>query len=288
MICKSRLCVLPSVIVFLLLASLVPVAGVDTPTELIAQADLAYMTRHIEEDMTDAIALFEAVIPDLDTLSIETQAYVLNRLSQLYYEATMFIDGNSPEDAPFFEKGKAYGLQSLRLNAQFFEAEVDNFDEAVAYATDATAMLWTADNWGELCGMNPIIGLFQQNHVLTLFARSLEIDPTLLGGSASNALGSLLILSPAAMGGDEEAGLALLESAIDIDPSYLSNQVILAEYWGFTYNFLGQMTGIRDAELVERLLNQVLDADIGDWPFWNRNAKQSAEALLATLEEMRD
>ncbi len=286
MICMPRLSVLSSAVLFLLFVGLVPVSGADTPIDLIAQADFVYMTRHIEEDMTQAIALFEAVIPDLDTLSPETQAYVLNRLSQLCYEATTFSEGNTPEDRELFERGKAYGLQSLRLNAQFAEAESRDFSEAVAYAEDAVALLWTADNWGKLCGMNPIEGLLHQGKVMTLFARGLEIDPTYWGGSSSNALGSLLIMSPSTLGGDKEAGLSLVESAVAIDPSYLPNHVVIAEYWGFTYNFFGQMTGIRDADLVERELTLVLDAGIGDWPFWNREAKKNAALLLETLQEM--
>ena len=271
---------------FLLFISFVPAVAADTPIDRIAQADFAYMTRHIEEDMTQAIALFEAVLPDLDSLSVETQAYVLNRLSQLYYESTMFVDGNTPEDAAFFEKGKAYGFQSLRLNPQFAEAEDRDFDEAVSYVTDAGALHWTASNWGKLCGMNPIVGLLQQGGVLALFSRCVEVDPEYWGGSASSSLGSLLIMSPSTLGGDKEAGLALVEESITLDPSYLSNRVVLAEYWGFTYNFLGQLTGIRDAELIEQQLTIVLAAEIGDWLFWNPEAKKLAKKLLTQLQEM--
>ena len=273
-------------VLFLLFASLAPVAAADTPIDRIAQADFAYMTRHIEEDMTQAIALFEAVLPDLDTLSIETQAYVLNRLSQLYYEATMFIEGDSPEDGPLFEKGKAYGLRSLQLNPQFAEAEDHDLDAAISCATDAMALHWTASNWGKLCGMNPIQGLLQQGSVLALFSRAVDVDPTYWGGSSSSSLGSLLIMSPSTMGGDTEAGLALVEQSIILDPSYLSNRVVLAEYWGFTYNFLGQLTGVRDAELIKRELAIVLDADVGDWFFWNLQAKALAAKLLTQLQEM--
>ena len=31
----------------------------------------------------------------------------------------------------------------------------------------------------------------------------------------------------------------------------------------------------------------VLDADIGDWSFWNRQAKREAEALLEQLRDIR-
>lgn len=288
MIRVSRLSLLSSVVFILLFASLASVAGAESPMDLIVQADFFYMTRQVEEDMTQAIALFEAVIPDLDTLSMNSQSYVLNRLSQLYYEATMFSEGDTSDDGELFEKGKAYGLQSLRLNQQFAEIENQDFNQAVSYATDAAALHWTASNWGKLCGMNPIQGLLQQDSVLALFSRCVEVDREYWGGSSSSSLGSLLIMSPSALGGDKEAGLALVEDSITLDPSYLSNRVILAEYWGFTYNFLGQLTGVRDAELIERELAIVLDAEVGDWFFWNLQAKKLAAKLLAQLQEMTE
>jgi len=95
-------------------------------------------------------------------------------------------------------------------------------------------------------------------------------------------------MSPSALGGDKEAGLALVEDSISMDPSYLHNRVILAEYWGFTYGYFGQLTGVRDAELIEREVAVVLEGDVGDWLFWNRQAKVQAERLLAQLREMTD
>jgi len=288
MIRMSRSSVLCLTIILVLFAGFVTAFSEDSPDEFIAQANLAYMTRHLEESMAQARALYEAVLPDLETLSVQSQAYVLNRLSQLCYEATTFSEGDTSEDGALYEGGKAYGLQSLRLNPQFSETENHNFNEAVSYAIDAAALHWTASNWGKLCGMNPIQGLLQQDSVLALFSRCVEVNAEYWGGSASSSLGSLLIMSPSAMGGDETAGLALVEESISIDPSYLSNRIILAEYWGFTYNFFGQLTGIRDAELIERELTIVLESDVEDWPFWNRQAKDQAEILLARLRDMME
>mgnify|MGYP007088143124 CR=1 FL=1 len=90
------------------------------------------------------------------------------------------------------------------------------------------------------------------------------------------------------MGGDDAAGLALVQESIVLDPTYLYNHIILAEYWGFTYNFLGQLTGVRDAGLVERETAFVLEGDVEAWPFWNRQAKLSAERLLARLRDLSD
>jgi len=282
----SRLAVL-GVLLALSVAS-VGAVGEDSPTDLIAQADLAYTTRYLQESMTEAIALYEAVLPSLDALSDWNRAYVLNRLSQLCYEAALFAEGHTPEDEELFTKGKEYGFRSLRLNEEFAAHEAEGLEEALSYVTDVAAMHWTANNWGMLCGIHPIQGLLQQGSVLVLFSRCVELESGFWGASAASALGSLLIMLPGPMGGDDEAGLALVEDSIVRDPSYLHNRIILAEYWGFTYNFLGALTGVRDAELIERETAIILDGEVGDWPFWNRQAKIAAERLLARLHDLSD
>jgi len=260
----------------------------ESPSDLIARADQAYMTRYLQESMTEAIALYEAVVPSLDTLSERTQSYVLDRLSQLCYEAAMFTEENTPEDRELFENGKEYGFRSLRLNEDFAANESKGFADALAYVTDAAALHWTANNWGMLGEINPIQGLLHQGSIVALFSRCIEIDRAFWGGSAASALGSLLIMLPGPMGGDDEAGLALIEESLLLDPSYLHNRIILAEYWGFTYNYFGQLNGLRDAELIERETGIILDAEVGDWPFWNRHAKVEAERLLRLLSERTD
>jgi hypothetical protein len=139
-----------------------------------------------------------------------------------------------------------------------------------------------------LCGMNPIQGLLQQGSVLALFSRCVELEPDFWGGSSASALGSLLIMLPGPLGGDDEAGLELIEESIVTDPCYLYNHIILAEYWGFTHNTFGALTGVRDAELIKRETAIVLEGEIGDWPFWNRQAKLAAERLLAQLQDLTD
>jgi len=275
-------------LVFVLVAGIGTAVGEDSPMDLIAQADLAYTTRYLQESMTEAIALYEAVLPSLNSLSDWSQAYVLNRLSQLCYEAAMLSEGDTPEDKDLFTEGKAYGFQSLRLNEEFAAHESEGLEQGLTYVTDLAAMHWTANNWGMLCGLNPIQGLLQQGSVLTLFSRCVELEPGFWGASSASALGSLLIMLPGPMGGDDEAGLALVEGSIARNPSYLHNRIILAEYWGFTYNFLGALAGVRDAELIERETAIVLDGEIGDWPFWNRQAKIAAERLLAQLRDLTD
>ena len=262
--------------------------GAATPAELIAQADLAYTTRYLQESMTEAIALYEAVLPDLETLSAWSQTYVLNRLSQLCYEAALFAEGHTPEDEVLYTKGKEYAFRSLRLNEAFAEHEPDGIEGALAYATDVAALHWAASSWGMICGIHPIQGLMQQGSVNAMFARCVELEPGFWGGSSASSLGSLLIMTPGTLGGDDERGLELVEASIASNPDYLHNRIILAEYWGFTYNMFGALTGVRDAELIERETTAILESEIGDWPFWNRQAKIAAERLLAWLRDLSD
>ncbi len=258
----------------------------ESPGDLLAQATAVYATRYEQENMDQAIALYEAVLPYLDEMPVQSQAFVLNRLSQLCYEATTFTPGDTSEDAVVLEKGKSYGLGSLLLNPEFAARSGSDFKEAVSYATDVAAIHWTASNWGILCNINPITGLLQQSNVLTLFQRAVEVDPDYWGASPCSSLGSLLIMSPAFFGGDQEQGLALVQESIERNPDYLPNHVVYAQYWGFTYGYYGNLTGVRDADLIERELTFVLNADLGDWPFWNRDAKKNAQTLLDQLHEM--
>jgi tetratricopeptide (TPR) repeat protein len=261
------------------------VAEGTSPEELIARANAAFAERFIEERMREAITDYEAVLPYLDQLPVQSQAFVLDRLAQSYYELTTFSEGDTPEDRELFERGKEYGFRSLGLNPGFAEWRDRDFKRALSYVADPAALLWTADNWGAIFGYDPWQGMNNVGKVKALYEHCLEVDEAYWGGSCHNALGALLVTTPDFLGGNLEAGKEHLERAIELAPDYLENRVVYAQYWGFTYDFFGNMNGIRDQELIERELNLVLEAPIGRWPFWNREAKREAEALLKRMEE---
>jgi hypothetical protein len=201
------------------------------------------------------------------------------------YELTTFSAGDTPEDREFFTKGKDYGFRSLALSPGFAQWQGRDFKKALSFVTDPAALLWTADNWGALFGYDPWQGMANVGKVKAMYERCLEVDETYWGGSCHNALGALLVTTPDFLGRDLEEGKRHLERAIELDFYYLENHVVYAQYWGFTYDFLGRMNGVRDRELIERELSFVLEAPIGRWPFWNREAKKEAELLLKKLEE---
>lgn len=257
----------------------------DSPDELIAKANAAFAERFIEERMREAISYYEAVLPYLDQLPVQSQAFILDRLAQTYYELTTFSAGDTPEDRDLFAKGKDYGFRSLALHRGFAQWQARDFKRALSDVPDPAALLWTADNWGALFGYDPLQGMANVGKVKAMFERCLELDETYWGGSCHNALGALLVTTPAFLGGDLEGGKRHLERAIELDFYYLENHVVYAQYWGFTYDLFGRMNGIRDRELIERELSFVLEAPIGRWPFWNREAKKEAESLLKKMGE---
>lgn len=268
------------------LALRVPTATDElTPGELIIRANEAFEERFIEERMREAIAWYEAALPYLDQLPVQSQAFVLDRLSQAYYELTTFSEGDTPEDRELFAKGKEYGFQSLALSPGFARWEARDFKRALGFVTDPAALLWTADNWGALFRYDPWQGMSHVGKVKAMYERCIEVEGSYWGGSCHNALGALLVTTPDFLGGDLEEGKGHLERAIALDFYYLENHVVYAQYWGFTYDLFGNMNGIRDRELIERELSFVLEAPIGEWPFWNREAKKEAEALLEKMEE---
>jgi len=100
----------------------------------------------------------------------------------------------------------------------------------------------------------------------------MELDPAYMGGSAPQAHGALLAnLSDYGI----LFGVKLSEAkryfhwAIEIDPTYLENYVAYANDW----------------VLFETLLKHVLEAPIGDWPFWNQHAKEKAAEYLANIDK---
>ena len=251
--------------------------------QLLAMGDAAFEERYSPEQMSQAVSYYEQLLP---LLPPQSRSFVLDRLAQCMYELTTFSPGNTKEDRDLFAKGLAYGMRSLRLNPGFSSLEKDDFKAAVQEVSDPATLLWTANNWGALFGYNPLQGMVDVGKVKALYERGIVLDEAYWGGSFHNALGAMLITLPPLLGGDRERGRAHLERAIALAPGYLENHVVYAQYWGFTYDTFGKMSGIRDLSLIENELQFVISAPIGDWPFWNHEAKREAKALLQKSQEM--
>jgi len=203
----------------------------------------------------------------------------LARLAQLWYERAMLVPSDQTE--PTLRQAADYGFRALGVSGldDGLRLSDGELGAILARTTDPAAILWTAHSWGLLLGrMNPLAAFFAIGKIRRMYERVIELDPGYMGGSALQALGALLAnLSDYGIlfGARLADAKAHFERAIALDPTYLENHVAFAREYAVRAN---------DRVLFERLLRHVLDAPIGDWPFWNRYAKSRAAELLAQME----
>lgn len=245
---------------------------------LLAQAELLMPLRYEAEVLRQAIDLYEqalALDPD--------QPNIRAKLAQLWYEWGILSQDQKRREA--FEKAKDHALATLRSNPKFVQIEKDRgLEEAIRTADDPASLLWLGQSWGQLLGMiNPLTALRDMPKVRAAYERVVEIDPNFFGGTALHALGALSANLAANWLFSLFTGVKLadakpyFERAIELCPDFLENYVVYAREYA---------TRARDRALFEDLLEFVLEAPIGDWPFWNRIAKREAEELLARKEQL--
>lgn len=203
-------------------------------------------------------------------------------LAQLWYERSVLVPDVEAEAC--HRRAADYGFRALGLPG--FEAgsrlSEGELREVLSRTTDPAAILWTAHSWGLILGrMNPFTAFLSLGKIRAMYERVIELDPGYWGGSGPQAYGALLAnLSDYGIlfGGVKLADAKFyLEWAILLDPTYLENHLALA--WEYARR-------AKDRKLFEELLRHILDAPLGDWPFWNRRAKAKAAEYLAQVDRL--
>jgi len=275
--------------IFLLSTLLLSVGALaEDATEFIQKGDEAYGQRfnisaNSPEEffaayrpyMQQALVFYEKAIPLMASLAVQSQAHVYNRLAQLNYELSKLLTDRKEIEGVLWQ-GKEYAFASMKLHPGFSESR---FVDTLRYVDDVAPLMWGAHSWGTWLGYHPLEGLINVGKVRAMYERAIQVDERYWGGSAHNALGSLL-----AGLGDLNGAKLHFEKAIEIDPNYLQNYVVYVQYYGFSRNILtGELTGIRKGQeqFIEEKLNFVLNAPIQrEYPFWSWIAKKEAAELL--------
>jgi len=240
---------------------------------LIAEAEALFSVRYELTNLEAAIRLYEQALAQ----DPGNRAY-LTRLAQFWYEWAVLVPPE--EEEPGLRKAADFGFQALGLSGLAAAQGMSDaaFRQLLAAATDAAPILWAAHGWGQLLGtMNPFAAFGRLPKIRAMYARVIELDPGYHGGSGPQAYGALLAnLSDWGIlfGVRLADAKAFFEWAIALDPSYLENHVAYAREYAVR---------AKDRRLFEDLLQRVLDAPIGDWPFWNRYAKDMAAEYLAEI-----
>lgn len=242
---------------------------------LIAEAEALFPVRYERTNLEAAIRLYERALAQHPGNPV-----CLTRLAQLWYEWAMLVPEDLEEQG--WRKAAEFGFQALGLSGLAAAQGMSDaaLRQTLAAATDAAPVLWAAHGWGQLLGtMSPFAAFGSLPKIRAMYERVIELDPGYHGGSGPQAYGALLAnLSDWGIlfGVKLADAKAFFEWAIDLDPSYLENYVAYAREYAVR---------AKDRALFEQLLGHVLAAPIGDWPFWNRHAKDKAAEYLARIGE---
>jgi hypothetical protein len=223
----------------------------------------------------------------------------LNKLSQCYYTLGDVFLRNQEGAATAFEKGRLWGIKSLRMNPEFAQEEIRHgFIAAVNQETDEAALYWTYANWARKDDFDKLGAIVRNDppKLLALADRALAVDPTYVAYGPYRALaafwGGLPPLPLYKFGQNlprtlsyicaviDEPGYcsACADCPIDSDPNaYFENRLIFAQY------YLMEKSAWNDAA---RVLRSILDDPIGDtYPLYNAYDQEIAKDLLAEVDK---
>ncbi|RLE35673.1 hypothetical protein DRJ12_04975 [Candidatus Acetothermia bacterium] len=257
----------------------------STPSSLIKEADHLYDRWSggfdlvsYGENLKGAISLYETALAALPEESLQTRAYVLNRLARAEFELGFAYLTDRDELEAAYTKGKDYALASLRLDPAFRKTEEESFRAALAGANDLDAIFWYGNNLGRYLEFHPLAAVMGgMKDVRASFERAIELDPTYLDGGPWRALGSFLAQVPSALGGDIDRAEEALRNAIAAGAGYLENEVDLAEY---VMKPKGDTAGF--CSLLKEVLAEADDPEVtARWPLYNALAVKRARDLLA-------
>ncbi len=245
------------------------------PAALMREAETLYPERYQLPVLERIIGLYEAALAQ-DPQNHE----ILIRLAQCWYEWGVLKPKGAEEEG--WRKAADYAFRALGLSGldEALKLSNEDFQKFLAECRDGRALLWAGHGWGQLLGkMNPFSAFFALPKIRAIYERAMELDPTYMGGSAPQAYGALLAnLSDYGVlfGVKLSEAKRYFEWAIEIDPTYLENYVAYAKEYAVR---------AKDRALFESLLKHVLEAPIGNWPFWNRHAKEKAAEYLANINK---
>ena len=233
---------------------------------------------------------------------------ILNKLSQCYYTlADIFVPKGDDQKA-LYEKGKAWGFKSLRMNPQFAQIESTKgkdggFIKAVEAETDVPALYWANANWLRDSEYNKVAAVIanvtEKSEAIAL--RTLELAPSYICYGSYRSLGAfwggLPVIPMLTYKYEQDLTKSLPyfccvvnEPALctactqcttcPIDPSvneYFENRYFFAEF------YLVEMKLWADAK---RVLESILADPIGDkYPLYNAVDQEKARTLLVTVNE---
>ncbi len=242
---------------------------------LLRQAESVYVDRYQVPTLEQIIYLYEQALAE-DRGNIE----IMIRLAQHWYEWGVLMPEDKEDEG--WRKAADYAFRALGLSGldEALRLSNEDFHHFLSQCTEGRALLWAGHGWGQLLGkMNPFSAFFALPKIRAIYERAMELAPTYMAGSAFQAYGALLAnLSDYGIlfGVKLSQAKPYFEKAIETDPTHLDHYVAYAKEYAVR---------AKDRALFEALLTHVLSAPVGNWPFWNRHAKDKAAEYLENIDK---
>jgi hypothetical protein len=190
-----------------------------------------------------------------ETLALMTRAY--------YFYADSFLRGNEKAYLDYMDRAVWWGERALIAASPEFAEQMrkkTKYHEAIAVVgiEGLPAMYWYATalgKWARASGFGVLVG--QKDNIKATMTRALELDPSFYHGGPHRYFGAFYAIAPAFAGGDPEQSKEHYQKSLDIAPYFLGTKVLMAE---------NLATKLDDEEMFDRLLQEVLDADISAVP----------------------
>jgi tetratricopeptide (TPR) repeat protein len=259
-----------------------PVEASDLP-----EIDALYDRRDERASTEEAIRLYEEALA-ADPERADAKA-VRVRLSILYYGLAYYFDRaeSKKHKMAIYWKGKQVAWDAMMMSPDFAAGiEAGEKIQDAVKKTDATwvdAAYWCALNWARWGEQKGILRVaLDIPKVKGVNEHILEIAEDYYKAAVHRFFGAFWVEIPPFAGQDVPRSKAHFERAIELAPEWTENQVNYAGYYA---------THVRDRELFERLLNEVIEAPIPEGPpyrFEYLVARVDAEELLAQIDDLFD
>ncbi len=243
-------------------------------------ADQAHQERMKKEKVLEAIEQYKKAI-----LADPTEMYPYSRIAELYYTlAYAYGEGLSEDELlELYGKGKEYGYAGIRVSPRYiFGSESGMNDQDIferLTLEDISVAFWLASCWGRWAELKGIIQSIKDiPKVKNLMERIMILDESYYAGGVHRFFGCYYLEVPFFMGKSKDKAKKHFQRAIAIDPNYLENYILYAEYYVKKYGEKGEYMG-----LLKKVLSHKVPEDYY-YDVENRTARRKAKKLLESMK----